>query len=312
PTMNLAHFETLNQATSWICKDVDLIIKFRDFRPDNMGPFSLVRDGIADMTHGSSFAMTLPSDILSDARRVAAIPDINYEEIAGAIKEEDMKDPIAAYMFSVVMAYSHYFDFHCEIPKDLNKRESFTDLTWSSYLNKIESRHLEVLVTGVQERKNHNKNPLFDTMKVGQYCDGLAFSGRDQIFLAESSQIQNTKADKRPQDQYKLARELRDSWLSQMKSVCREAVPPRDFAVFGACTYKDETKLLQLDFQGTVRLCQFDSFLIPLEKKEFGRRMKMAVQSCLKLAFRIEQEISRRNFAAPASFDKQQQLSDAV
>jgi len=179
-------------------------------------------------------------------------------------------------------------------------------------MNKIESRHLEVLVTGVQDRKNHDKDPFFDSMEVGQYCDGLAFSGRDQIFLAEASQIHNTKAEKRPQDQYKLARELRDSWLSQMKSICKEAVPPRNFAVFGSCTYKDETKLLQLDFQGTFRLCQFDSFLIPLGKKEFGRRMNLAVQSCLKLAFRIEQEIASRLLAAPASFDKQQQLSDAL
>ncbi|KAG0286046.1 hypothetical protein BGZ97_007569, partial [Linnemannia gamsii] len=217
PTMNLAHFETLNQATSWICEVVDLVIKFRDVRPGNMGPFSLVRDGIADMTHGSSFTMTLPSDILTEARKVPAIPDINakwptlqgiservfkyntYEGIATAIKKEDMTDPIAAYMFSVVMAYSHYFDFHSEIPKDLNEREGFTDLTWSFIrgaltMNKIESRHLEVLVTGVQDRKNHDRDPFFDTMEVGQYCDGLAFSGRDQIFLAEASQIYNTKA----------------------------------------------------------------------------------------------------------------------
>jgi len=122
PTMNLAHFETLNQATSWICHGVDLIIKFRDVRPGKLGPFSLVRDGIADMTHGSSFAMTLPSNILSEARKVPAIPDINskwptlqgiservfkyntYEDIATAVKKEDMEDPVAAYMFSVVMA----------------------------------------------------------------------------------------------------------------------------------------------------------------------------------------------------------------
>ncbi|KAF9173654.1 hypothetical protein BGX21_008757 [Mortierella sp. AD011] len=290
PTINLAHFETLNQATSWICGGVDLITKFRDFRPGNMGPFSLVRDGIADMTHGSSFAMTLPSDILSEARKVAVIPDINvkwptlqgiservfryntFEDIAQAVKKEDMMDPIAAYMFSIVMAYSHYFDFHSEIPKDLNEREGFTDLTWSFIrgaltMNKIESRHLEVLVTGVQDRKNHNKNPFLDIMEVGQYCDGIAFHGKDQIFLAEASQIQNVKAEKGPQDRYKLARELRDSWLSQMKSICREAVPPRDFTVFGSCTNKDETKLLQLDFKGVFRLCQFDSFLIPLERR---------------------------------------------
>ncbi|GJJ71634.1 large subunit ribosomal protein L18e [Entomortierella parvispora] len=241
PTTSLVHFNTLNQTTSFICQGVDVISKFHDFRPGNMGPFSLVRDGIADLTHGSSFAMSLHSDVLLEARRVAAIPNINekwptlpeifdrvfkhsdYEDITRAIQSEDMKDPIAKYMFSVVMAYSHYFDFHSEIPKDLNERESFTDLTWSFIrgaltMNKIESRHLEVLVTGVQERKNHDKNPFLDVFEVGQYCDGLAFNGKDQIFLAEASQVHNVKADKKSQDQFKLALELRDSWLSQVKS----------------------------------------------------------------------------------------------
>jgi hypothetical protein len=49
-------------------------------------------------------------------------------------------------------------------------------------MNKMESRHLEILVTGVQDRKNHNKNPFFDTMEVGQYCDGLAFTGEKPDF----------------------------------------------------------------------------------------------------------------------------------
>ncbi|KAG0239357.1 hypothetical protein BGW41_007771 [Actinomortierella wolfii] len=335
PTLNLAQYEVLNQATTWVCNGVDLIPRFRDFRAGNLGPFSLVRDGIADMTHGSSFAMTLPSNALSEARKVASTPDVDakwptlqgiadrvfrnntYDEIAQAVRKENMEDPVAAYLFSIVMAYFHYFRFHAEIPGDLNEREGFTDLTWSFIrgaltMTNIESRHLEVLITGAQERKNHSRNPFFDIMETGHYCDGLAFSGKDQIFLAEASQIQNAKADKMCQDQYKLARALRDSWLSQLKSICREAVPPRDFAVFGSCTYKDETRLLQLDFQGTFRLCQFDSFLIPLKRNEFGRRMSLAVQSCLKLALRIEQEISKRNLAAPASFDTQQQLSDAL
>ncbi|KAG0323102.1 hypothetical protein BGZ99_002941 [Dissophora globulifera] len=102
------------------------------------------------------------------------------------------------------MSYSHYFNLHSEVPKDLNEREAFADLTWSFIrvaltMNKIESRHLEVLVTGVQDRKNH-KNPFLDIVEVGQYCDGLVFSGTDQIFLAESSQFYNVKSEKQARD----------------------------------------------------------------------------------------------------------------
>lgn len=82
-------------------------------------------------------------------------------------------------------------------------------------MNKIEPRYLEVLVTGAQDRKNHARNPLFDALESGKYCDGMAFNGIDQTFLAEASQVHAKAADKRSQDHFKLARELRDSWLSQ-------------------------------------------------------------------------------------------------
>ncbi|KAG0226144.1 hypothetical protein BGX31_007385 [Mortierella sp. GBA43] len=32
PTRNITHFETLNQATSWICNETDMVAKFRDFQ----------------------------------------------------------------------------------------------------------------------------------------------------------------------------------------------------------------------------------------------------------------------------------------
>ena len=149
-------------------------------------------------------------------------------------------------------------------------------------------------------------------MEQGQFCDGVGFCGSDQIFLAESSQLHHPKAEKQFQDEYKLIRALRDSWISQIKSTCREAVPPRDFAVFGACTFKEQTKFVMMDFRGVFRLCQFDMFVIPLEKKEFGRRMHMAVLACLRLEYRIQQEISRRRLATLATFEKQQEMSEAI
>ncbi|KAF9916846.1 hypothetical protein FBU30_001139 [Linnemannia zychae] len=276
PTRNLLHFEALNQTTSWICQGTYVLTMFHNFRAGNLGPFSLVLDGIAGITPESSFSKTLLTESLSSARENAIILDINakWPTLQG-ISERDFKYNTYEHIAEAVRTvYEHYikaliplhsdvyFDFHSEIPKDLNEREGFTDLTWSFIrgaltLNKIESRHLEVLVTGVQDRKNHNRNPFFDTTEVGQCCGSLALSGKDQIYLAETSRIQNVKADKRYQDQYKLVRELRDSWLSQMKSICQEAVPPCAFAVFGSCTYKDETKMFQFDFQGTFRL-EFD------------------------------------------------------
>ncbi|ORZ07749.1 hypothetical protein BCR41DRAFT_388817 [Lobosporangium transversale] len=335
PTRSLVHFEVLNQATSWVCEGTDIVAIFREFRTKNLQPFSLVRDGIADLTPGSTFLEGLAPGASSAARRVATTPDIytkwptlqeimkrvfvssSYDDVSKAIKKENMEDPIAAYMFAVIMSYNHYFKFHSMIPGDLNEREGFTDLTWGFIrgaltLTGIESRHLEVQTTGVQERKNVDKDPLSDILEPGQYSDGLAFSGDNQIYLAETSLVRNPKAEKRRQDEFKLARGMRDSWVSQIRSICRESTPPRNFSVFGSATYKDETRLWQMDFQGVFRLRQFDSFLIPLEKKEFGRRMEMAVCVCLQLAARIEMEIESRANTIPASYDQRNLLSNAL
>ncbi|KAF9899168.1 hypothetical protein EC991_009393 [Linnemannia zychae] len=97
-----------------------------------------------------------------------------------------------------------------------------------------------------------------------------------------------------------------------MKSTCREAVPPHDFAVFGACTFKEQTKFVVMDLRGMFRLCQSDMFVIPLEKREFGRRMHMAVLACLRLAYRIQQEICRRRLATLATFEKRLEMPEAI
>ncbi|KAG0377229.1 hypothetical protein BGX24_006473 [Mortierella sp. AD032] len=77
------------------------------------------------------------------------------------------------------------------------------------------------------------------------------------------------------------------------------AVPPRGLAIFGSVSFKHETKLLRMDFQGAFRLQQFDLFIIPLNKRDFGSKMRAAVVSCLELAARLQQETERR-FCQPS------------
>ncbi|KAG0322771.1 hypothetical protein BGZ99_003159 [Dissophora globulifera] len=61
-------------------------------------------------------------------------------------------------------------------------------------------------------------------------------------------------------------------------------------AVFGSISYKDETKLWRLDFNGVFRLMQFDAFLVPLTKQEFGVKARAAVTKCLELALRVRKD----------------------
>ncbi|KAI8606575.1 hypothetical protein EDD21DRAFT_410049 [Dissophora ornata] len=66
-----------------------------------------------------------------------------------------------------------------------------------------------------------------------------------------------------------------------------KVVPPRGLAIFGSLSFKDETKLLCMDFQGVFRLQQFDLFIIPLGKRDFGNKTKATVISCPQLAARL-------------------------
>ncbi|KAI1313796.1 hypothetical protein EDD11_002503 [Mortierella claussenii] len=296
PTTDLEHYRVLNQELTWIVESVDLVEQFRSFRPQHLHDFSLARDGIADMRHGSQFRTSLAPHIAAAAGKVEPIttniyekwPTLegiltrvfaksHYEDVSKAVRDEDLHDPVVGL---------NYFTFHDEIPSDLNEREGFMDLVWAFIrgamtLARIETRSLEILITG--------------------------------LYLSEASTIHNPKADKCVRDEFKLARAMRDSWISQIRSICRETVPRRGMAVFGSSSFKDETKLWRLDFNGVFRLMQFDAFLVPLKKQEFGIKAKAAVTRCMGLALRIEEEIETRLANAPiVDYEERIKLEDAA
>lgn len=200
----------------------------------------------------------------------------------------------------------------------MNEREAFSSFAWTFIrgaltMTKIETRSLEVLIIGVEERKNQNLDHRHDVKQIGQFVDGVGFSGTNQIYLAEASTLHQPKAEKLKEDEYKLVRAMRDSWISQLRAICRESIPCRSMTVFGSSTYKDETKLWLLDFKGVFRLIQFDAFLIPLKKQDFGRKAKAVAQSCIELALRIETELQKREAeAVPASYRERLELSETI
>ncbi|KAF9177012.1 hypothetical protein BGZ50_009327 [Haplosporangium sp. Z 11] len=337
PTAALEHYEILNQRLAWIVEKVDLVEQFRAFRLQHLHDFSLARDGIADMRHGSKFKTFLAPQIAATAGKVEpttttihkkwptlegivnrVFAKSHYEDVSKAVRDEDSHDPVVGYILYVVLSYLNYFTFHDEIPNDLNEREGFIDLVWAFIrgamtLARIETRSLEVLITGVQERKNYNKDPFVESKQVGQYADGVAYRGSSQLYLSEASTIHSPKADKCARDEFKLARAMRDSWISQIRSTCRENVPRRGMAVFGSISYKDETKLWRLDFNGVFRLMQFDAFLVPLKKHEFGVKAKAAVTRCLELALRVQEEIDARlEDAVVVTYEERLKLEDAA
>ncbi|KAF9980046.1 hypothetical protein BGZ65_005627 [Modicella reniformis] len=314
----LDHFSTLNQDTTWTLDGIDIVKAFDAFRSSNLEDFSLARDGIADLRPGSKFKLSLPPHVASVISRVDPAPcniyqkwptltailervfkANNYEDVALAVMKEDMDDPIAG---------SHYFTFHNEIPSDINERMAFTDFTWrfvrgALTMTRIESRSLKVL----------NRDLLQESKEVDQFSDRIVYSGGEHVYLAEASALYQPRVVKLRQDGVKLVRTMRDSWVSQVRSICREALPHRSMTVLGSWTYKDETKFWLMDFKGVFRLREFDSFVIPVKKHGFGRRMKNTMLSCLELAARVEEEIRRRaQDVTYVKYDERVELSEAV
>ncbi|KAF8949903.1 hypothetical protein BGZ46_004852, partial [Entomortierella lignicola] len=262
---DLTCLKILNQDVTWVCNGIDIVNKFHEFKLTNSQSFSFALDGIADLTPGSRFEMTLPRHIQSDIYR------------------SEIK------------------------PIDVNKK-------WPTINHgEIETRSLEVLITGVEERKNLDRDLRFEIKQIGQFADGVGLHGASQIYLAEASTLRQPKAQKLQEDEFKLVRAMRDSWLSQLKATCRESIPCRAMTVFGSSSNKDETKLWQKDFKGVLRLFQIDSFLIPQKKLDFGRKMKVAALSCIKLAARVQMELQKRESEAiPATYLKRIELNKAI
>ncbi|KAF8923800.1 hypothetical protein BGZ58_002502 [Dissophora ornata] len=296
-TTDLTFMKALNQDITWECNGVDMVKKFAEFQLTNSKNYSFALDGIADLSPGSSFETTLPSYFQ---------PEIYLSEIT----------PIDVY--NKWPNFSHYFVFRDDLPTDLNEREAFVGFSWAFIrgaltMTKIETRFLEVQITGVEERKNQDKDLRFEKKQAGELADGIGFHGSSQIYLAEASTLNKPRAGKLQEDEFKLVRAMRDSWISQIRATCRESIPCRTTTVFGSSSYKDETKIWQMDFKGVFQLFQIDSFLIPREKQDFGWKMKSAALSCIEMACRVQVELQKRKAeAVPASYQERVELNKAV
>ncbi|KAK3805239.1 MAG: hypothetical protein JOS17DRAFT_781434 [Linnemannia elongata] len=270
-----AALASLSQLDVWTVDDVDLLSKFNNFKHQQPQPrLALALDGIADVSSGSGFFLTLSQKERMLASAVAVkdidekwpalslilsrvcVPSHSYEDVVQALRKEDPGEPIVDYIRDITYHYSHYLKFSDEVPRNINEREGFGDLTWpfirgALTLADIPSRCFEIPVVGTKERKNHGRDLSVETEEQASMADGVALFGDHQIYLAEASLIYEPKLDKQIKDKFKMARCMRDSWNSQIRSIAREAMPPTGLSVFGSTSFGDETKFYAMDFAGT-------------------------------------------------------------
>ncbi|KAK3807277.1 MAG: hypothetical protein J3Q66DRAFT_445045 [Benniella sp.] len=212
---------------------------------------------------------------------------LDYDSLRRSIVKESLADPVVQYVNSIIRSYSHYFNFHDEIPTSVSERQPFADLTWSFLRNAmtitgVETQYLEVQITGVHKRMNLRRDEMTEVKHPGQFADGVATWNGNQICLSEASLIQQAKPDKMKQDEFKLARALRDSWISQVKTMSQHWISKCGLAVYGSSTFNSTTKLWRLECRGVFRLINFDSFLGA--RKTSASMAKTAILQCLQLA----------------------------
>ena len=112
-----AALASLSQLDVWTVDDVDLLSKFNYFKHQQPQPrLSLALDGVADVTSGSGFSLTLSSKERMLASAVA-VKDINakwpalplilsrvcapsrsYDDVVQALRKEDASEPIVDYL----------------------------------------------------------------------------------------------------------------------------------------------------------------------------------------------------------------------
>ncbi|KAF9086019.1 hypothetical protein BGX29_001651 [Mortierella sp. GBA35] len=309
---------SLNQQDTWIVDGVDLLSKFDSFKNQQpQGRFSLALDGIADVTPGSAFSLYLSQEERALAI-TTSVKDINerwrslssilsrvcarshsYDDVVEALDKEDASDRVVKYLQAITYNYSHYLQSSDQVPRNLNEREGFADLTWpfirgALRLVNIQTRCFEIPVIGTKERRNHRRDLYVETEEQASMADGVALFEDHQIYLAEASLIHEAKMDKEVKDKFKVVRCMRDSWNSQIRSIARESVPPTGLTVFGSTSFEDETKFYGMDFAGMYRLRQVGRMLVPLRRSHFATRMETCVKTCLRFALDLQEETVRR------------------
>lgn len=129
----------------------------------------------------------------------------SYDDVVKALRNEDPNEVIVDYLRDITYHYSHYLKFSDEVPRSVNEREGFGDLTWpfirgALTLANIQSRCFEIPVVGTKERKNHGRDLSVETEEQASMADGVALFGDHQIYLAEASLIHEPNLDKQVKD----------------------------------------------------------------------------------------------------------------
>ncbi|KAG0365417.1 hypothetical protein BGZ54_006546 [Gamsiella multidivaricata] len=142
-------------------------------------------------------------------------------------------------------------------------------------------------------------------------ADGAAVHGTDQIYLAEAASLSANRDEKRHADLFKLKRDMKDSWISQMREIITTTLPPSRLTVFGSASYRHETSFFAMDFAGVFRLCQIGAMIIPTKQANFANSMRSCVTACLDFVLMMSEQLNERQACKTITYKERLELEEA-
>ncbi|KAF8924007.1 hypothetical protein BGZ47_004308, partial [Haplosporangium gracile] len=172
-----------------------------------------------------------------------------------------------------------------------NERQTFADLVLPALdgamsMVNLALRRFEITVYGSTTRQNFGRNPFTERHAPGHQADAVVEITEDlQLVIVESAKLTGASEEKIAQDHFKLARDMKDTWIE----VARELVsdnkrPPSDLTVFRVQAFGTELVFLAIDFKGCFRLYDLATIRIPNSFLTIKKNARRFLSTCVGFA----------------------------
>jgi hypothetical protein len=156
----------------------------------------------------------------------------------------------------------------------------------------------EVKILGCARRKNMNRVPMIDKVNHAHQADGIVWHDHLQVVLFECSPPEEKDADKSFADHYKLARDLKDTWVYNIEQLISSGrQPPQDLKIFGVQIDTRFVKIYALDFVGCFRLQELATMELPVQLATFQSKFRSIIRVAFSFAHMVHDEVKRWDIA---------------
>ncbi|KAF9157612.1 hypothetical protein BGX20_003826 [Mortierella sp. AD010] len=200
----------------------------------------------------------------------------------------------------------------------MNERQFFSEVALPSFRKAFrqigkDMELFEIKILGSQRRKNINRTPMVEKVIHSHQADAVVSHGGLQIVLFECAPPNTNDADKPFLDHYKLARDLKDTWIYNVEALIKDGrEPPKGLSVYGVQVAGNRMELYSLDFKGCFRLQELAIIKLPAQLDNFQVNFKNLVQTSFNFANLVKDELDRWDSAPTLIQAKKRKAERAI